>query len=119
MNLETCHDWDIWSKWWEDMTWPKNLPTHLPTYLPVLREHPKGAIIGTCDIWDTDYNTDNWEPGCMTIFVTWQLIVTLDSISNSCDVSTIAVTYSVTQLLTQWVTKGTYRAVWGQLKASL
>ena len=30
-----------------------------------------------CDIWDTDYNTDNWEPGFMTIFVTWQLIVTL------------------------------------------
>ena len=44
--------------------------------------HPKGATIGTCDIWDTDYNTDNWEPGLMTIFVTWQLIVTLDSIPN-------------------------------------
>ena len=42
----------------------------------------KGAIIGTCDIWDTD----NWEPELMTIFVTWQLIVTLDSICNSCDV---------------------------------
>ena len=39
-----------------------------------------------CDIWDTDYNTDNWEPGFMTIFVTWQLIVTLDSICNSCDI---------------------------------
>ena len=57
------------------------------TYLPTnalqctsIREHPKGAIIGTCDIWDTDYNTDNWEPEFMTIFVTWQLIVTLDSI---------------------------------------
>ena len=42
--------------------------------------HPKGAIIGTCDIWDTDYNTDNWEPGFMTIFVTFQLIVTLCTI---------------------------------------
>ena len=41
----------------------------------------------TCDIWDTDYNTDNWESGFMTIFVNWQLIVTLDSIRNSCDVS--------------------------------
>ena len=41
---------------------------------------------GTCDIRDTDYNTDNWEPGFMTIFVTWQSIVTLDSIRNSCDV---------------------------------
>ena len=28
----------------------------------------------------------NWEPEFMTIFVTWQLIVTLDSIRNSCDV---------------------------------
>ena len=40
----------------------------------------------TCDIWDTDYNYDNWEPDFMTIFVTWQLRVTLDSIRNSCDV---------------------------------
>ena len=44
------------------------------------------AIQETCDIWDTDYNSDNWEPESMTIFVTWQLIVTLDSIRNSCDV---------------------------------
>ena len=34
----------------------------------------------------TDYNTDIWDPGFMTIFVAWQLIVTLDSIRNSCDV---------------------------------
>ena len=27
---------------------------------------------------------DNWEPEFMTIFVTWQLRVTLDSIRNSC-----------------------------------
>ena len=50
------------------------------------RVFSNGAIIGTCDICDTDYNTDNWEPGLMTIFVTLQLIVTLDSIRNSCDV---------------------------------
>ena len=50
------------------------------------RVFSNGAIIGTCDICDTDYNTDNWEPGLMTIFVTWQLIVTMDSICNSCDV---------------------------------
>ena len=47
----------------------------------------KKTIIGTSYIWDTDNKTDNWEPGFMTIFVTWQLIVTLDSIRNSCDVS--------------------------------
>ena len=44
------------------------------------------TILKTCDNWDTDYNSDNWEPEFMTIFVTWQLIVTLDSIRNSCDV---------------------------------
>ena len=44
------------------------------------------TIQETCDIWDTDYNSDNWEPEFMTIFVTWQLRVTLDSIRNSCDV---------------------------------
>ena len=40
----------------------------------------------TCDIWDTDNHSDNWEPEIMTIFVIWQLIVTLDSIRYSCDV---------------------------------
>ena len=50
------------------------------------KEHLLRAILETCDIWDTDYNSDNWEPEFMKIFVTWQLIVTLDSIRNSCDV---------------------------------
>ena len=40
----------------------------------------------TNNISDTDYYSDNWEPEFMTIFVTWQLRVTLDSIRNSCDV---------------------------------
>ena len=34
----------------------------------------------TCGLWDIDYNYENWEPEFMTIFVTWQLRVTLDSI---------------------------------------
>ena len=41
----------------------------------------------TRDICDNDYNSDNWEPDFVTIFVTWQLRVILDSIRNSCDVS--------------------------------
>ena len=64
---------------------PTCLPAYLPTHLPTnLRKHPQGAIldtcdnwdiwsavmiwvfsngaiIGTCDICDTDYNTDNWD----------------------------------------------------------
>ena len=42
----------------------------------------------TCDIWDTQLwqNYDSWEPEFMTIFVTWQSRVTLDSIRNSRDV---------------------------------
>ena len=45
------------------------------------------TVLESCDIWDTDYSSDNWEPEFMTIFVTWQLIVTLDSICNYCDVN--------------------------------
>ena len=44
------------------------------------------TILETCDFWDTDYNSDNWEPEFLTIFVTWQSRVTLDSSRNSCDV---------------------------------
>ena len=44
------------------------------------------TILETCDIWDTDYNSDNWEPEFMTIIVTCQLWVIVDSIRNSCDV---------------------------------
>ena len=78
-------------KTWPDQKIPTYLHTYPLTYLPTylctsIREQPIGAIIGTCDIWDTDYNTDNWEPGFMTIFVTSQLWVTLDSICNCCDV---------------------------------
>ena len=40
----------------------------------------------TWDIWETDYNSDNWDPEFITIFVAWQLRVKLDSIRNSCDV---------------------------------
>ena len=58
--LETYDLWHIWPEWW-------------------------GQLVN-CDIWDTDYNLENWEPEFMTIFVTWQLRATLDSIRNSCDV---------------------------------
>ena len=27
------------------------------------------TVLKTCDIWDTDYNSDNWEPEFMTIIV--------------------------------------------------
>ena len=57
---------------------------HDPINPTSLTEHPKGAILETCDLWDTDHNSDNWEPEYMTTFVTWQLRLTLDSICNSC-----------------------------------
>ena len=57
------------------MTWAKN--TYPPTFLRSLE---------ICDIWDTDYNSDNWKPEFMTTFATLQLKVTLDSIRNSCNV---------------------------------
>ena len=42
----------------------------------------------TCGLCDIDYNSDNWETEFMTISVTWQLRVTLDSIysCNFCEV---------------------------------
>ena len=91
---------------------PTYIPTHLPTWLPTylctsIREHPKGAIIGTCDIWDTDYNTDNWEPGFMTIFVNLQLVVTLDSIRNSCDVWSMSFCLDITLIQGSQVPKVT------------
>ena len=44
-------------------------------------------ILETCCLWDIDYNSDNWEPKFVTLFMTWQFRVTLDRICNSCDVS--------------------------------
>ena len=37
-------------------------------------------------MYPVELTSKHFEPGLMTIFVTWQLIVTLDSIRNSCDV---------------------------------
>ena len=64
----------------------------------------------TCDIWDTDYTSDNWEPEFMTIFVTWQLIVTLDSIRNSCDVFTILTIAKITLLTIENL--NSWRSLW-------
>ena len=50
------------------------------------KEHLHRAILVTCDIWDTDFISDNWGPEFLTTCVTWQLRVTLDRIRNSCDV---------------------------------
>ena len=93
---ETCDLCNIWSEWWGDMTRPKretitmtNTETETMTKTNTFREDLQRAILETCEIWDTDYNFDNWEPGFMTICVTWQLRVTLDSIRNSCDVWTL------------------------------
>ena len=43
-------------------------------------------ILETCGLWDIDYKSETWEPEFITIYVTWQLRVTLNSIRNSCDV---------------------------------
>ena len=53
-NIKNLNLYDICSEWWGDLTWPKK-------------------SLRCCDIWDTNNNTDNWEPEFMTIFVTWQL----------------------------------------------
>ena len=63
---------------WYFMTWPNQQKDKPKTM--------KKTTLEFCDIWDTDYNYDNWYPEFMTIFVTWELRMTLDSICNSCDV---------------------------------
>ena len=70
--LGICELFDIWAQWWEDMTW--------------LWKAIAKTILEICDIWDTDYNSDSWEPEFMTIIVAWQLRVTVDSIRSSCNV---------------------------------
>ena len=99
---ETCDLCNIWSEWWGDMTRPKretitmtNTETKTMTKTNTFREHLQRAILETCEIWDNDYNFDNWEPEFMTICVTWQLRVTLDSIRNSCDVFFWGKTYEM------------------------
>ena len=83
MILETYDHWDIWSELRGEMNWQKNNDKDI--YKDKYKEKDSDKWL-TCDIWDTDYNYDNWEPEFMKIFVTWQLRVTLDSICNSCDV---------------------------------
>ena len=46
------------------MTWPKN-NNHKDKYED--NDNDRDKLV-TCDIWDTDYNSDNWEPEFMTIF---------------------------------------------------
>ena len=79
---ETC---DRWNNFYDNFLW---------WFLMTIFDdsfwwHFLMTVLEICDIWDTDYNSDNWEPEFMTIIVTWQLIVTLDSIRNSCDVCVI------------------------------
>ena len=59
-------------------------PRQIRRFLTILRIEK--IVLESCDIWDTDYNSENWKPEFMTIIFTWQLIVRLDSIRNSCDV---------------------------------
>ena len=40
------------------------------------------TILDTCGIWDTVYNSGNWEPQVITISLAWQLRVAVDDICN-------------------------------------
>ena len=82
----TCDLSDIWSEWWGDMNWPTKKMTKTNTKTKKMTKTVTKTIPETCDIWNNNYNSDNWEPEFMTISVAWQLKVTLDSIRNSWDV---------------------------------
>ena len=64
----------------------RNTMTKTNTKRKTIKKTIRWTIPETCDIWDTNYKFDNWEPEFMTICVAWQLRETLDSIRNSCDV---------------------------------
>ena len=78
---ESCYHWDIWSHWWGDMTlstlntlstfstwwhffmtifwwrfFDDNIWWHWDNFWQLERQSWR------LDIWDTDYNSDNWEP---------------------------------------------------------
>ena len=87
------HFWPLWN-FWTIFAVPR-----IFTVLLVLQFW----IILTMTI--PDFNSDNQEPEVMTIFVTWQLRVTLESIRNSCNVS-----HSITKNV-QMETRVTYAQV--------
>ena len=69
--LETCDLWDICSECSEDMTLQKKDKYKKDKYkdkdndkdiLRTPKSNPRDLWLVTCDIWDTDYNSDNWEP---------------------------------------------------------
>ena len=101
--LETCDLWDIWSEWWEDKYKDNDhnfqkqslrlaaFETFVQSDEGIWPDQQKDNDTDKYkdknnDIWDPEYNSDNWETEFMTNFVFWQLRVTLDSIRNSCDV---------------------------------
>ena len=95
-----------------ELTWPKKrptyyLPTYLPTYLP--------DYLPTYLPCDTDYNTDNWEPWLMTIFVTWQLIVTLDSIC----IAILAMFLNNSRYFKELIIQEILKDIWFKLNLSL
>ena len=63
------------------LTFANSMYSPLPLTLTATK-----IIQKTCDIGDTHYSSNNWQAEYMTIFVTWHLSVTLNSMSNSCDI---------------------------------
>ena len=66
-------------EWWENMIWST-------------KDKDNDSIVNGNDK-DIDYVSGNWEYKSMTIIVTWQLRVTLDSIRHSCNASRPSLNY--------------------------
>ena len=85
--LETCGHWGIWSEWWGDMIlW---LLSTLSTFCILIILRQILTIWRTVwETWHLRHRLQFWRlrTWIQSIIVTWQLIVTLDSIRNSCDV---------------------------------
>ena len=59
---ETFDLWDIWSGWWRDITWlTKRLWQRQWQWQWQWQWQLQRPLRETCDLWDTDYMSDNWE----------------------------------------------------------
>ena len=85
--LETCGHWGIWSEWWGDMIF-MTLSTLSTFCLLIILRQILTIWRTVWETWHLRHRLQFWRlrTWIQSIIVTWQLIVTLDSIHNSCDV---------------------------------
>ena len=76
--VNVCHVCEyFWTPASSDIHWHVLTNSTILSIVTIAR-----TILDTCGIWDTVYNSDNWEPQVITISLAWQLRVAVDDICN-------------------------------------